>query len=94
MALWENTLDGGPSVSDSNWWVVSISQQVVNAFPGMRTGSASCLKNERDKIDVRIPIKLGLLRSLGHKTWFCAGSSHQRRIAREGSNDRDIQIRD
>ena len=22
----ENTLDGGPSVSDSNWWVVSISQ--------------------------------------------------------------------
>ena len=26
----KNTLDGGPSVSDSNWWVVSISQQVVN----------------------------------------------------------------
>ena len=22
----EDTLDGGPSVSDSNWWVVSISQ--------------------------------------------------------------------
>ena len=22
----ENTLDGGPSVSDSNWWVISISQ--------------------------------------------------------------------
>ena len=47
----ENTLDGGPSVSDSNWWVVSISQQVVNEFPGMWTRSACCLKNERDQID-------------------------------------------
>ena len=56
--------------------------------------STSCLKNERDKIDVWIPVELGLLRSLGHKAWFCAGSRHQGRIAREGSNDRDVQIRD
>ena len=41
-----------------------------------------------------VTIELGLLRSLGHKTWFCDGSRHQRRIAREGSNDRDVQIRD
>ena len=46
----KNTLDGGPSVSDSNWWVVSISQQIVNEFPGMWTRSASCLKNERDRL--------------------------------------------
>ena len=90
----ENTLDGGPSVSDSNWWFVRISQQVVNEFPGMWTRSTCCLENERDKIDVWIPVKLGLLRSLCHKTWFCAGSRNQGRIAREGSNDRDIQIRD
>ena len=31
----ENALDGGPGVSDSNWWVVSISQQVINEFPGI-----------------------------------------------------------
>ena len=90
----EDTLDGGPSVSDSNWWVISISQQIINEFPGMWARSASCLKNERDKIDVWVPVELGLLRSLGHKTLFCAGSRHQGRIAREGSNDRDVQIRD
>ena len=90
----KNTLDGGPSVSDSYWWVVSISQQIINEFPGMWAGSASCLKNERDKNDVWVPIELGLLRSLSHKSWFCAGSRHQGRIAREGSNDREIQIRD
>ena len=80
----ENTLDGGPTVSDSNWWVVSISQQVVNEFPGMWTRSTCCLKNERDQIDVWVPVKFGLLRSLGHKSWFCAGSRNQGRIAREG----------
>ena len=90
----KNTLDGGPSVSDSNWWVVSISQQVVNEFPGMWTRSACCLKDERDQVDVWVPVEFGLLRSLGHKSWFCAGSRHQGRITREGSNDRDIQIRD
>ena len=90
----KNTLDGGPSVSDSNWWVISISQQIINEFPGMWARSASCHKNERDKIDVWVPFKFGLLRSLGHKAWFCAGSRRQGRIAREGSNDRDVQIRD
>ena len=45
----EDTLDDGPSVSDSNWWVISISQQIINEFPGMWARSASCLKNERDK---------------------------------------------
>ena len=90
----KHTLDGGPIVSDSNWWVVSISQQIVNEFPGMWTRSTSCLKNERDKIDVWVPVELGLLRTLGHKSWFCASSRHQGRIAREGSNDRDVQIRD
>ena len=44
----EHPLNGGPCVSDSNWWVVSISQQIVNEFPGMWTRSASCLKDERD----------------------------------------------
>ena len=73
----ENTLDGGPSVSDSNWWVISISQQIVSEFPGMWTRSACCLKDGRDKIDVWVPVEFGLLRSLGHKTWFCAGSRHQ-----------------
>ena len=73
---------------------VSISQQIVNEFPGMWTRSASCLKNKRDQMDVWVPVKFGLLRSLGHKTWFCAGSRHQGRIAREGSNDGDMQIRD
>ena len=38
----------------------------------MWTRSASCLKNERDQIDVRVPVEFGLLRSLGHKSWFCA----------------------
>ena len=46
----ENTLDGGPSVSDSNWWVVSISQQVVNEFPGVWTRSACSLKNEGTRL--------------------------------------------
>ena len=32
--------------------LVSISQQMVNEFSGMWTRSASCLKNERDNIDV------------------------------------------
>ena len=90
----KNTLDGGPSVSDSNWWVVSISQQVVNEFPGMWTRSACCLKNERDQIDVWVSVKFGLLRSLSGKSWFCAGGRHQGRIAREGGNDGDTQIRD
>ena len=31
----EDTLDGGPSVTDSYWWVISISQYEVNEFPGM-----------------------------------------------------------
>ena len=31
----ENALDGGPGVSDSNWWVVSISQQVIDELLGM-----------------------------------------------------------
>ena len=57
-------------------------------------GRPVVLKNERDKIDVWVPVELGLLRSLGHKAWFCAGSRHQGRIAREGSNNRDVQIRD
>ena len=57
-------------------------------------GSACCLQNEWDKIDVWVPVELGLLCSLGRKTWFCTGSSNQRRIAREGSNYRDVQICD
>ena len=69
----EHTLNGGPSVSDSNRWVVSISEQIVNEFPGMWARSASCLKNERNKIDVWIPVEFGLLRSFGHISWFCAG---------------------
>ena len=36
------------------------------------------LKNERDKIDVWVPVKFGLLRSLGHKSRFCAGSAETR----------------
>ena len=32
-------------------------------------------------------------RSLGHKSWFCAGGRNQGRTARERSNKRDIQIR-
>ena len=83
----EDTLDGGPSVSDSNWWVVSTSQQIVNEFPGMWTRPACGLKNERDQIDVWVPVEFGLLRSLGHKSWFYAGSRNQRRTAREGSNN-------
>ena len=60
----------------------------------MWTKSACCLKNERDQIDVWVPVKFGLLRSLGHKSRFGAGSRNQGRIAREGSNNRNIQIRD
>ena len=41
----ENTLDGRPSVSDSDWWLVSISQQVVNEFLDMWTRSACCFKD-------------------------------------------------
>ena len=63
MALWRNTLDGGPSVSDNNWRVVSITQQIINEFPGMWTKSACCLKNERDQIDVWVPVKFGLFLS-------------------------------
>ena len=33
-------------------------------------------------------------RSLGHVSWFCAGCRDQGRIAREGSNNGHIQIRD
>ena len=84
----EDTLDGGPSVSNSNWWVVGISHEIANEFPGMWSRPACGLKNERDQIDVRVPVEFGLLRSLGHKSWFCAGSRNQGRIAREGSNDR------
>ena len=90
----EDTLDGGPGVSDSYWWVVSISQEEVDEFPGMWARLACGLKNERNKIDVWVPVEFGLLRSLGHKSWFCAGSRHQGRTARERSNNRDIQIRD
>ena len=90
----EHTLNGGPGVPDGLWWVVSISQEVANEFPGMWAWPTCCLKDERDKIDVWVPVKFGLLRSLGHKSWFCAGSRDQGRTARERSNNRDIQIRD
>ena len=89
----EHTLNGGPSVSDSNWWVISISQQVVNEFPGMWAKPTCGLDDEGNKIDVWVPVEFGLLRSLGHKSWFCAGSGHQGRTARAKSNDRDVQIR-
>ena len=81
----EDTLDGGPSVSDSNWSVVSISQQIINEFPGMWTRSASCLKNERDKIDVWVPVELGLLRSVGHKTWFCVAAATRDGLQENGA---------
>ena len=35
-----------------------------------------------------------VLFSLGHKSCFCAGCRDQGRIAREGSNNGDVQIRD
>ena len=52
------------------------------------------LKNEKNKIDVWVPVEFVLPRSLGHKSWFCACSRDQGRTARERSNDRDVQIRD
>ena len=54
----KDTLDGGPSVSDSYWWVISISQQVANEFPGMWARPACGLKNERNEIDVWVPAAL------------------------------------
>ena len=58
-------------------------------------GRPACgLKNERNEIDVWVPVKFVLLRSLGHKSWFCGGSRDQGRTASERSNNRDIQIRD
>ena len=52
------------------------------------------LKDERNEVDVWIPVEFGLLRSLGHKSWFCAGCRNQGRIARKRSNNGGIQIRD
>ena len=75
----KNTLDGGPSVSDSNWWVVSISQQIVNQFPGMCTRSASCLKNERDQIAVKLSMRTQEVDCEGNKGWAVVHQS----IARE-----------
>ena len=69
----EDTLDGGPSVSDSQWWVISVWHEVANEFPGMWARPACGLKNERNEIDVWIPVEFVLLRSFGHMSWFCAG---------------------
>ena len=90
----EHTLNGGPCVPDGLWRFVSISHEVVNEFPGMWARPTCGLNDERNEVDVWIPVEFVLLRSLGHKSWFCAGSRDQGRIARERSNNRHIQIRD
>ena len=90
----EHTLNGGPSVSDGLWWVVNISQEIASEFPGMWARPTCGLKDERNEVDVWIPVEFVLLRSLGHKSWFCAGCRNQGRTARERSNNGDIQIRD
>ena len=45
---------------------------------GVETWAARGLEDERDKVDVWIPVKFGLLSSLGHVTWAgarcCNGS--------------------
>ena len=56
----------------------------------MVSGAASGLEDEWDKVDVWISVKFDLLRSLGHKSWFCAGCRDQGRTARERSNNGDI----
>ena len=38
-----------------------------------------------NKVDVWVPVKFVLLRSLVHKPWFCAGCRDQGRTVREGA---------
>ena len=56
--------------------------------------SACGLKDERNEVDVWVLVEFVLLHSLGHESWFCAGSRDQGRTARERSNNGNIHIRD
>ena len=57
-------MDGGPSVSDSLRWVISISQQVADEFPGMWALPTCGLEDEGNEVDVWISVKFVLFRSL------------------------------
>ena len=90
----EDTLDGGPGVLDGWWRVVGISQEVAYEFLGMWARPTCGLQDERNEVDVWIPVEFVLFGSLGHKSLFCAGCGEQGRPARERSNNGHIQIRD
>ena len=45
----------------------------------------SCLKNERDKIDVWIPVEFVLLRSLGHKAGFVLAAETRDGLQEKGA---------
>ena len=61
MALWRDTLDGGPNVSDNCGSIVGISQWAIDEFPGMWAKPTCTPQNERDKIDVGSEFSLLLL---------------------------------
>ena len=69
----EHTLDGLPGVPDGKWQVIGISHEVANVFPGVWARPACCLEDERNEVDVWISVTFVLLRSFGHKSWFCVG---------------------
>ena len=90
----EDTLDGGPSVSDSYWWVVGVSgakwrivgvfHEVANELLGVVSGAASGLKCERDEVDVWISVEFGLLSSLGHVAWAGADCCNEAGLLEKG----------
>ena len=81
----EHTLNGGPSVSDRNWWVISISQQVVNEFPGMWAKPTCGLDDEGNKIDVWISVKFVLFRSMGHIPGFVLAAETRDGLQEKGA---------
>ena len=93
MALWSTLWMVDQVSPDGLWRVIGISQEAANEFLGMWARPTCALEDERNEVDVWISVEFVLFRSFSQKSWFCAGSRHQGRIAREGSNDRDVQIR-
>ena len=82
--------------------IVKLIKQVKNWQSPSRDAWSNCLINSRETTQrsnqlLFRPAKKTIPRQFADaqgKSWFCAGSRNQGRTAREGNNNRDIQIRD
>ena len=67
--------------------------RVLMNFLAWYPGRPVVSRNTGDKVDVRVPIKLDLLGSLGHVTGAGAGCSDEARAGRERGDSGDIYVR-